>query len=146
MAISLDLLGLAMAFKRYSRCILWLTCFSLIISALISPLAQADELTLTPDTCAVTAEKPACRLDLLIEYQSDTPKSLCIWVAKHPIPLTCFENQIHFKYQVQLTLADDTLFELRDPKNNVITSGLVKVAKFEPANTRRRRGLNWNLL
>lgn len=141
--MSLDLLGLAMAFKQYSQKILCLTYFNFMIS---SPFIQASELTLTPNTCAVTAERPACRLNLLIEYQSNTPKSLCIWVARHPIALTCFENQIRFKYQVQLTLADDTLFELRDPKNNIITSGLVKVAKFEPANTRRRRGLNWNLL
>lgn len=136
-----------MTSKQCHSSSLWFTYCTLLISCFVSFALRADELTLTPNTCAVTQEKPSCALDLLIEYQSDIPQSLCIWMAKQAVVLACFENKLNFKYQVQLTLVDDTLFELRDPKNNnTISSGLVKVARFEPANNRKRRGLNWNLL
>ncbi|MCL1120444.1 DUF3019 domain-containing protein [Shewanella seohaensis] len=129
---------------------LWLTyctyC-SLILACFVSLTSLADELKITPNTCAVTLEKPDCHLDLLIEYQSDIPQSLCVWLTTEAVALTCFEDSLNFKYQVQLTLAKDALFELRDPQSNhIVTTALVKVAKFEPANPRRRRGLNWNLL
>ncbi|QYJ78195.1 DUF3019 domain-containing protein [Shewanella acanthi] len=132
--------------KHYSSS-LWLIATSLLIISNLGAKAQADEWRLTPNTCAVTGEKPACDIDLLFEYQSDIPQSLCIWMAEQAVVLACFEEKLDFKYQIQLTLEDDTLFELRDPKNNnTIKTGLVKVAKFEPANSRKRRGLNWNLL
>ncbi|ABI37900.1 hypothetical protein Shewmr4_0820 [Shewanella sp. MR-4] len=139
-----------MTSKSYHLNSLWLiycTYCSLIIACLFSLSALADELKVTPNTCAVTLEKPDCHLDLLIEYQSDIPQSFCIWLATETVALTCFQDSLDFKYQVQLTLAKDALFELRDPQsNNIVTTALVKVAKFEPANPRRRRGLNWNLL
>ncbi len=146
----LDLLELAMTSKAYHSNSLWLTyctyC-SLIIACFVSLSCLADELRITPNTCAVTLEKPDCHLDLLIEYQSDIPQSLCVWLTTETVAIACFQDRLDFKYQIQLTLAKDTLFELRDPKNNsLVTTALVKVAKFEPANPRRRRGLNWNLL
>ncbi|GLR34200.1 DUF3019 domain-containing protein [Shewanella decolorationis] len=139
-----------MTSKPYRLGSLWFsycTYCSLALICLLSSSILADEIRITPDTCAITLERPTCHLDLLIEYQSQVPQSLCLWVVKHTTALACFNDSLDFKYQVQLTIAEDTLFELRDLKNNqIVTTALVKVAKFEPANTRRRRGLNWNLL
>lgn len=125
----------------------WLSYCCLVLICLLSLSIRADELKITPNTCAITLERPTCHLNLLIEYQSKIPQSLCLWIVKHTTALVCFNDSLNFKYQVQLTIAEDTLLELRDLKNNqIVTTELVKVAKFEPANTRRRRGLNWNLL
>ncbi len=132
--------------SKYSH-LLWLSFWSLLIGCFVSLSLQADEFSLMPNTCAVTAENPVCDLALVIEYQSETPQSLCLWLTAKTVALTCFENRLHFTYQLQLTLADDTQFELRDPKNNnTLRSAFVKVAKFEPAKSRKRRGLHWNLL
>jgi len=139
-----------MVSKQYSLIPVWLTyCIPciLVFCCLLSLSIRADELKITPDTCAITPERPMCNLNLLIEYQSNIPKSLCIWIVKHTATLACFKDSFGFKYRVKLTLAEDTSFELRDMNNNdVVATSIVRVAKFEPANTRRRRGLNWNLL
>lgn len=136
-----------MVSKQYYPVQVWLTYSILVICCWLSLSTRADELKITPDICAITLENPACNLDLLIEYQSTIPQSLCLWVVKHTVALICYKDSFHFKYQVQLILAEDTVFELRDLQNNyTVKTKLVKVARFEPANIRRRRGLNWNLL
>lgn len=139
-----------MVSKQYCLIPIWLTycilCI-LVFCCLLSLSIRADELKITPNTCATTLKSSTCNLDIIIEYLSPNKESMCIWIVKHSAAIACFKDSFGFKYQIQLTLAEDTLFELRNMNSNdIVATTLVKVAKFEPANTRRRRGLNWNLL
>lgn len=123
-----------------NRWLLWLLM-------LISPWASAlgEELWLAPDTCAMTNQESECKLQLQLEFHSQQPRSLCLWLAHSAAPLTCFHQRRDFSYKLQLSLARDTLIELRDQQNRTIASRLLRVAIYEPA-SRRRRGLSWDLL
>lgn len=124
-----------------------ITLFSLLtLTSMTSTLVYGQELILTPSTCVIADPEQNCKIDIDVEFQSSQLVNFCLWIdgiRKHD---KCFQGKHALTEQLSLTLAHDTLIELRDFNDRVLAEGLIKVATFEPINTRRRRGLGWNLL
>lgn len=115
-------------------------------TSMLSAFTYGQELTLTPSTCVITDPEQNCQIDIDVEFQSNQLVNFCLWIDGIRKRDKCFQDKQSLTEQLSLTLAHDTLIELRDFNDRVLAEGLIKVATFEPINTRRRRGLGWNLL
>ena len=122
-----------------------LVFFSLLI--LVTPkLCLANEMTVTPQTCATSGDELPCKMQVSVHYSNDEQQDLCLWLVGTQTPLKCFLRETEIDELISLVLNENTAIELRDMTSNVLAFSLIEVAVYHPAPKRKRRGLNWDLL
>lgn len=119
----------------------------LILASMMSIEAQAatTEVNIKPKTCAVIEAGKPCHMKLKVSYQLDTLENTCIWIALRKQPEQCFSS-LDVALLIDLTLTQDTQILIKDLNDRILDQFTVQVATYQPVNTRKRRGLNWNLL
>ncbi|MCE9677758.1 DUF3019 domain-containing protein [Shewanella sp. AS1] len=121
----------------------YLSVFCLIYS--INGFCALAEIEATPKTCAVLEAGDSCQLQLKVNYKLDQLQQTCIWVEQREKPEQCFDL-IDVTHQLALTLTQDTQILIKNSDNKVLDSITIQVAIYQPVNSRKRRGFNWNLL
>ncbi|ALZ74631.1 DUF3019 domain-containing protein [Rheinheimera sp. F8] len=110
------------------------------------PAAATNRLVLKPDTCVRHAEQPQCILRLTVRFNQPQLQAFCLYLQHQKSALHCSRGDGEREVKLNVTLQSSLQLELRDEKQQVLASAPLKVAVYQPAQTRRRRGLGWNLL
>lgn len=109
-------------------------------------LSSANEMTVTPKTCATAGNELPCKMQVSVHYSTHEQQDLCLWLVGSQTPLKCFLRETEIDELISLVLNENTAIELRDMTSNVLAFTLIEVAVYHPAPKRKRRGLNWDLL
>ncbi|QYJ85509.1 DUF3019 domain-containing protein [Shewanella mesophila] len=107
--------------------------------------AATTKVEIKPQTCAVIEAGTPCHMQLKISYHLLVLEQTCIWIALREKPEQCFDS-LSVNHLFDLSLVEDTQVFIKDLNDKVLDEVTIQVAIYQPANTRRRRGLNWNLL
>lgn len=121
-------------------------CVLILLAGLLLPAAAVESLLLKPDTCVRHAEQPECMLRLTVGFSQPQLQAFCLHLQHQKSALYCSRGDGEREVILNVTLKSSLLLELRDEKQQVLASAPLKVAVYQPAQTRRRRGLGWNLL
>ncbi|QYJ89270.1 DUF3019 domain-containing protein [Shewanella halotolerans] len=107
--------------------------------------ANSTQVNFKPKTCAVLEAGTPCQMTLKISYKLEALEQTCIWIALKEAPEQCFDR-LSVDHLLELTLTKDTQVLIKDLNNKVLDEVTIQIATYQPVNTRKRRGLNWNLL
>ncbi|QYJ83213.1 MULTISPECIES: DUF3019 domain-containing protein [Shewanella] len=107
--------------------------------------ANSTQVNIKPKTCAVLEAGTPCHMTLKISYKLEALEQTCIWIALKEAPEQCFDR-LSVDHLLELTLTKDTQVLIKDLNNKVLDEVTIQIATYQPVNTRKRRGLNWNLL
>lgn len=121
---------------------------SVVLSTFLPLAAMADDivsLTLTPNLCVLTDAQPQCHINVAIEYPQPLSENSCLWRTDSSEPLSCFDAYNTIQLQLWLTVDHNVQFQLVGAESQLIAQAELTAARFDPAKTRRRRGLGWNL-
>lgn len=116
------------------------------LAVIAASFAQATELQLTPDTCVRHSQHTQCELAVRVRFSEPQLRAFCLYLQHQQSALHCSEGHGEQEVILQLVLIASRQLELRDHRQQLIASAPLKVAVYQPAPTRRRRGLGWNLL
>lgn len=108
-------------------------------------VSGADDFLIKPKTCAVSEPGQVCQLELKIRFHLETVKQTCVWIASQSVPQKCY-NKAEVNDLILISITEDTLVQIRDLDNHLIKQAVIHFAIYQPVKTRKRRGLNWNLL
>lgn len=117
-----------------------------LLSGLCSAKLFATELHLTPDTCVVQRPQTDCVLNFKVRFSEPQEQAYCLWAQHWTKALWCSTGQGEQELQLQISLRQTLVIEMRDPQQQLLARSELKLAVYQPAQTRRRRGLGWNLL
>ncbi len=116
------------------------------LAFIAASFAQATELQLTPDTCVRHPQHDKCELAVRVRFSEPQLRAFCLYLQPQQTALHCSEGHGEQEVTLQLVLRASRQLELRDDRRQLLASAPLKVAVYQPAPTRRRRGLGWNLL
>ncbi|MCL1040318.1 DUF3019 domain-containing protein [Shewanella marisflavi] len=106
---------------------------------------NTTQVNVKPKTCAVIEAGSPCHMTLKISYRLDALEQTCIWIALRNAPEQCFDS-LDVDHLLELTLTQDTQVLIKTLNDKILDEVTIKLATYQPVNTRKRRGLNWNLL
>jgi len=112
------------------------------------PSAGAVDLLLNPDTCIVTQVDKPCMLELRVAFDEPLSQPACLFLEPQINALYCLKGQGELAIHQLFSLELDTrrFLELRAQTGELLARKPLHYAVYQPAKTRRRRGLGWNLL
>ncbi len=117
-----------------------------VLTGLLPGRLLATELQLTPDTCVRHAQQQQCELAVRVRFSEPQLRAFCLYLQHRHSALHCSSGLGEEEVMLQISLVAPRLLELRDNSQQLIATAPLKVAIYQPAQTRRRRGLGWNLL
>jgi hypothetical protein len=129
-ARSLALLGLWMAPVGYSA---------------IDPSDGDIQLHISPRICTLTVRDKQCETPVHAQWRSSHEESLCLVIVARPDVKRCWEHYAEGTYTIQLTFAEDLIFQLRDMSlEHVLASQALRVIR-EAIRLRHKRRQPWNI-
>jgi hypothetical protein len=103
------------------------------------------QFTLTPRVCTIRAEQTRCEAKVTAEWHSAQDESLCLIVLDRPDVKHCWESFSHGTYSIQLTFANDLVFQLKDRElKDTLASETLRLIR-EAQQYRQRRRAPWNV-
>jgi hypothetical protein len=107
--------------------------------------ASGIQLELSPRVCTLTVNDRQCDATVHASWHSQRNESLCLVIVERPDIKRCWENFSQGLYSIELTFADDLIFQLRDlPLQNVLASATLRVIR-EVLRYRHKRREPWNI-
>jgi hypothetical protein len=109
------------------------------------PGSDDIRLQLTPRVCTLSAGEKQCEATVSAQWQAGHNESLCLVIVERPEIKRCWENYSGGLYRIELTFADDLIFQLKDLQlQNVLASEVLRVIR-EVLEYRHRRPQPWNI-
>jgi hypothetical protein len=136
-----------------SRAVLEGIVRTIVLVALIvgvEPQANATagddiRLELRPRICTLTANDKQCETRVQASWQSPHEESLCLVIVNRPEVKHCWENYSKGTYSIELTFAEDVIFQLKDLElQRVLVSEALRVIR-EAIRYRHKRREPWNI-
>jgi hypothetical protein len=116
--------------------------FSAMIS-LPAPAAQA-ELSLVPKVCVLARGEQVCRDRVNIEWHTDQPLTLCLFVDDAESPLRCWREEAGGDHVYQAETAESLLFQLRQQHTGILLASEIFAVIREHTEYRYRRRNPWS--
>ena len=112
---------------------------------LASAAADALQLELSPRVCILAPRDKQCDTTVHAQWRSQRNESLCLIILERPEVKRCWENYSQGVYSVELTFANDLIFQLRDLQlQNVLAEQALRVIR-EVIRYRYKRRDPWNI-
>lgn len=111
----------------------------------LQPPKISNQLNLHPLTCAVMEKDIFCKTELKLEFISNHPQNICVWLSNSSSPKKCYQKTQNFKLSFPIKIKSDLIVFIKDMHGKVIVTSELKFAIFQPAKVRKRRGLNWDI-
>lgn len=108
--------------------------------------SRTTELQLTPDTCVRHVQNQDCVLAVRVRFSEPQLQAFCLYLQHSQHALHCSQGSGELEVLLHLVLSSSKQLELRDSQQQLLARAPLKVAVYQPVQTRRRRGLGWNLL
>jgi hypothetical protein len=123
-----------------------LTALAVSVRAPANAAAGTDiRLELSPRICTLAAGDKQCETRVSANWQSPREESLCLVILQRPEVKRCWEKYSEGNYSIELTFAEDLVFQLRDLElRNVLASEALRVIR-EAIRYRHKRRQPWNL-
>jgi hypothetical protein len=103
------------------------------------------QLELSPRICTLSAGDRQCETRVRATWQSPRVESLCLVIVDRPEVKRCWENYSEGTYSIELTFAEDLVFQLKDLElQNVLASEALRVIR-EAIRYRHKRREPWNI-
>jgi hypothetical protein len=120
--------------------------------AAAQPAAAAAEvagdgirLEVSPRICTLGSRDKQCQTTVHAQWQSPHDESLCLVIVDRPDIKRCWEHYSQGSYSIELTFAEDLIFQLRDAAlQNVLASEALRVIR-EALRYRHKRRQPWNI-
>lgn len=105
--------------------------------------AEAD-LHLQPSVCALAENQTLCQQMVDIQWRTDNPLALCLFVERQGQPLECWQAQERGEFRYRVNTDESLVFQLRSrPDEELLASEIFEVIR-EYTEYRSRRRKPWN--
>jgi hypothetical protein len=113
--------------------------------AAMSPTADGIQLEINPRICTLTGNDKQCVTPVHAQWRSPHEESLCLVIVARPEVKHCWEHYAAGNYTIELTFAEDLVFQLRDVSlEHVLASEALRVIR-EAIRYRHKRRQPWNI-
>jgi hypothetical protein len=113
--------------------------------AAMSPAADGIRLEISPRICTLTGTDKQCVTPVHAQWRSAHEESLCLVILARPEVKHCWEHYSAGNYTIELTFAEDLVFQLRDVSlEHVLASEALRVIR-EAIRYRHKRRQPWNI-
>ena len=110
-----------------------------------SPAADGIQLEINPRICTLTGNDKQCVTPIHARWHSPHDESLCLVILARPDVKHCWEHYSAGNYTIELTFAEDLVFQLRDVSlEHVLASEALRVIR-EAIRYRHKRRQPWNI-
>ena len=72
------------------------------------------EFAIKPNLCILSEGERLCQDTLLIKWNSDTPRNLCLYQNNKRLPLRCWEGETRGEHYVEISVSQNVDFQLRE--------------------------------
>jgi hypothetical protein len=118
---------------------------SAVTQAAMEPADNGIRLTISPRICSLTQADKQCVTPVHAEWHSTHDESLCLIITARPEIKQCWEHYSAGNYTIELTFAEDLVFQLRDVSlEHLLASETLRVIR-EAIHYRARRRQPWNI-
>lgn len=106
---------------------------------------QDIRLQLRPRVCTLSASDKQCETRVQATWQAPHEESLCLVIVNRPDIKQCWEHYSEGTYSIELTFADDVIFQLKDLElQRILASEALRVIR-EAIRYRHKRREPWNI-
>lgn len=113
-----------------------------------APENPADDdihLELSPRICTLASRDKECKTEVHAQWSAPHEESLCLVIVDRPDVKHCWEHYSAGSYTIELTFAEDLIFQLRDVSlDHVLASEALRVIR-EAIRYRHKRRQPWNI-
>jgi Protein of unknown function (DUF3019) len=111
----------------------------------VGPSGENIQLQISPRICTLTGRDTQCETPVHAQWRSSHEESLCLVIVSRPDVKRCWEHYAEGTYTIQLTFAEDLIFQLRDVSlEHVLASEALRVIR-EALRYRHKRRQPWNI-
>jgi hypothetical protein len=111
----------------------------------MGPSGENIQLQISPRICILTGRDRQCETPVQAQWRSSREESLCLVIVSRPDVKRCWEHYSEGTYTIQLTFAEDLIFQLRDVSlEHVLASEALRVIR-EALRYRHKRRQPWNI-
>jgi hypothetical protein len=113
-------------------------------AAMGTPVAGI-QLEISPRICTLMGADKQCETAVHAQWRSSHDESLCLVIVTRPDIKRCWEHYAQGTYTIELTFAEDLVFQLRDLSlEHVLASEVLRVIR-EAVRYRHKRRQPWNV-
>lgn len=118
---------------------------SSVAHAAMDPADDAIQLEISPRICTLAGSDKQCVTPVHAQWRSPRDESLCLVIVARPEVKHCWEHYSQGNYTIELTFAEDLIFQLRDVSlEHVLASEALRVIR-EAIRYRHKRRQPWNI-
>jgi Protein of unknown function (DUF3019) len=118
---------------------------SSVAHAARSAADEAIRLEISPRICTLAGSDEQCVTPVHAQWRSPHEESLCLVIVARPEVKHCWEHYSAGNYTIELTFAEDLVFQLRDVSlEHVLASEALRVIR-EAIRYRHKRRQPWNI-
>ncbi|GIU41615.1 DUF3019 domain-containing protein [Shewanella sairae] len=128
----------------------------LLLSLLLSASAIAEntteepvpepKLTLSPEICITSADQETCDIEVTLNWQAETNKTVCIISDYKDLNKWCSSSPNIHSFSVNISATRDIQFVMIDKDTHETIAGVkLKVTQASPPQVRRRYRNPWSL-
>jgi Protein of unknown function (DUF3019) len=103
------------------------------------------QLELSPRICTLAINDKQCEINVRASWRAPRTESLCLIIVDRPEVKRCWENYSEGTYSIELTFAENLVFQLKDLElQHVLASDVLRVIR-EAIRYRHKRRQPWNI-
>jgi len=116
-----------------------------LAGAAIDTPPEGIQLEISPRICTLTGADKQCETPVHAQWKSPHDESLCLVIVSRPDVKRCWEHYAQGTYTIELSFAEDLMFQLRDLSlEHVLASEALRVIR-EAIRYRHKRRQPWNI-
>jgi DUF3019 family protein len=129
----------------FRACVLFALFIGVSAHAIAAATDEDIRLELRPRICTLSAIDKQCETQVQAKWQATHEESLCLVIVNRPEIKRCWEHYTEGTYSIELTFAEDVIFQLTDIElQHVLASEALRVIR-EALRYRHKRREPWNI-